>query len=636
MAQYGIPVRAGNATVFGFPEDWSHRHVVYSNIGTEDGAMARRDYSHWKKIVNEPRYVLQQMKNNRKVEGPSAIDDDYRVSYMRHSSEFHPDSPHWGRKSKPNLKRDWSQPLGGAGLAAGQYPAKYNYSTTTANCSDYVVFPTGATGATTQATIVAFNSVYSGCPLYSGGPVVYWAYNTGTGFKATTSPVISLDGSQVAFVQSNGTTASLVLLKVASSGGTVSAPTTATSQTLANYRSCSAPCFAAISLSAADTSSAPFYVFDGSDTLYVGDDTGKVHKITGAFSGTPALDPTGWPVTASTQTKPALTSPVYDSGGSGRIFVTDAAGYLHSFTASGPGTVSNSGRLENNTSNVFEPPIVDPSTEQVYTFSGYSGDAGNNHPSYINIFPAATALTGGYGTGVPLGNGGSTNPATSNMRIGAFDNLYYEGTGSTGNLYACENGKIFQIPMATISTTKTVNVFNTPVSTVGTAATCSPVTEFLGTKVATTLTSSITNNGATLSVASGTGIANNDYVEVEAEIMKVTAGGGTTSLTVTRGQQGTTAVAHSNSLMVQDVQDWLFVSVAGNGNAGGCTGACIYNYNVIGVGTTGTPVTGLAAAGGTSGIVIDSSSTSITGDEEVYYTLLGGTSAIQASQAGLL
>jgi hypothetical protein len=187
-----------------------------------------------------------------------------------------------------------------------------------------------------------------------------------------------------------------------------------------------------------------------------------------------------------------------------------------------------------------------------------------------------------------------------------------------------------------MSTFTTVNVYNTPVSAVGTAATCSPVTEFLGVKVATTLSAAITTTGATTAhVTSGTSIANNDYIQVDSEIMKVSAGGGTGTLTVARAQVGTSAATHLNGATTQDVQDWLFTSVDGSGNTAGCTGACIFNYNVIGAGTTGTPTTGLAAAGGTSGIVIDTSSTAITGDEEVYYTLLGGTSAIQASQAGL-
>ncbi len=359
------------------------------------------------------------------------------------------------------------------------------------------------------------------------------------------------------------------------------------------------------------------------------------------------LDPSGWPATASTITPPALTSPVYDSG-SNRIFVTDGAGYLHSFTVAAPGTITTSGRLENNTTNVFEPPVVDSSAEKVYTFIGYSGDGANNNPSYINIFPAAALGSAGpgvptvsnYGTGVHFANGGTNNPTTSNMRLGAFDNLYYEGTGTTGNIYVCENGVVYQIPLATVGTS-VVNTYSTPVTTPGTASACAPVTEFLSTKVATTLSAAITTTGqTTIKVTSGTNIANNDFLQIDSEIMQVTSGGGMTSLTVTRGQQGTSAATHANGAATLDVKDWLFTAVAGGASgsattAAGCTGACVFNYQVMGVGTTGNPTAGLNVAGGTSGIIIDTSSTAINGDEEIYYTPLGGTSAVQVSQGSL-
>jgi len=657
IGQSGPSIHVSGADITGFPEDWSQRYVVFSNIGTEEEAIRRGDYDHWQKVVNNPSYVVQRLKNHRELQGPIRGEAEYWSQWPA-TSDVSPwkrrvemdnwldgrddddrDS-RWHHRSQSTVKRDWSQALGGAGLADGQYPAKYDYSTTTATCTDYVTFPTGVNGSATQATIVAFNSVYSGCPLYSGGPVVYWAYNTGTGSKATTSPVLSWDGNQVAFVQTNGTTASLVLLKMAASGGTVSAPAAATSVTTANYRACTSPCFTAISLGANDTTSAPFYVFEGTlaDTIYVGDDTGKVHEVKGAFNGTPALDGTsGWPVTASTQTHPALSSPIYDSGGSNSIFVTDAGGYLHSFAVTAPpGTVSTSGRLENNTTNIFGPPLVDGTTERVYVFVGYSGDTGN--PSYINYFTAGAVSS--FGTAVKFGNGGTTNPATSHMAAGTFDDQYYEGNGSTGHLYVCENGRVYQIAAASGGLgTGTPATFSTPVSTVGTASACSPVTEFLGTKAATTLSAAITTtNGTSVSVTSGAGIATNDYIKVDSEIMKVTAGGGTGTLTVTRGVNSTTAATHSNGAATQDVQDWIFLSVQGNGNATvspTCSGACVYNYNVTSSPATGNPVDGLGATGGTSGIVIDTSSMAITGDEEIYYTQLGGTVAVQASQAAL-
>jgi hypothetical protein len=656
QAQGGPSVYVNGTEIRGYPEDWSHRHVVFSNIGAEDEALRKGEYEHWQKVVNEPRYVIQQLKKHGEMKGPAGIDAEYRSRWNAESTDLRffgePDGfvPMYRRMTKSNIKTDWSEALGGPGLAGGQYPAKFNLMTTTASCSDYVVFPTGAMGSTSQATIVAFNSVYSGCPLFSGGlPRVYWAYNTGTGSMATTSPTISLDGTQVAFVQTNGTTASLVLLKMAASGGTVGGPITLSSSVgVGSYRACTAPCYTSISLGANDTASAPFYVYGTTDTLYVGDDSGKVHEVTGAFLGNPMLDPSGWPATASTITPPALSSPVYDSGGSNRIFVTDAAGYLHSFTVAAPGTVTTSGRLENNTTNVFGPPVVDSSAEEVYTFIGYSGDPGNTgHPSYINIFPAAALGSAGpgvpsvsnYGTGVHFANGGANNPTTSNMRLGAFDNLYYEGTGTTGNLYVCENGVVYQVPLATVATS-VVNVYSTPVTTPGTASACAPVTEFLGTKVATALSAAITTTTTTtIQVTSGTNIATNDFLQIDSEIMQVSSVVGTT-LTVTRGVQGTTAATHANGAPTQDIKDWLFTAVAGGASgsattAAGCTGACVFNYQVMGAGTTGNPTAGLNSTGGTSGIIIDTSSTAINGDEEIYYTPLGGTSAIQVSQAGL-
>lgn len=108
----------------------------------------------------------------------------------------------------------------GAHLGAGQYPAKYSFSTTTALCSDFVVYPTGLAGGSTQATIVAYNNLYGGtCGSAATRPNVAWAYNTltggtGSGGLASLSPVVSGDGTQVAYIQQvAGAAATLVVLK---------------------------------------------------------------------------------------------------------------------------------------------------------------------------------------------------------------------------------------------------------------------------------------------------------------------------------------------------------------------------------------------------------------------------------------
>lgn len=59
------------------------------------------------------------------------------------------------------------------------------------------------------------------------------------------------------------------------------------------------------------------------------------------------------------------------------------------------------------------------------------------------------------------------------------------------------------------------------------------------------LGAAVTTTGQTAwTVASGAGIVNNDYLRCDDEIVLVTAGGGTASLTVTRAQLGTTAATH--------------------------------------------------------------------------------------------
>jgi FtsP/CotA-like multicopper oxidase with cupredoxin domain len=69
--------------------------------------------------------------------------------------------------------------------------------------------------------------------------------------------------------------------------------------------------------------------------------------------------------------------------------------------------------------------------------------------------------------------------------------------------------------------------------------------------VTTTLAAAVTATATTITVASGTGITANDaLLVVESEQMTVTAGFGTTTLTVTRGVNGTTAAAHASGVTV--------------------------------------------------------------------------------------
>lgn len=637
MAQQAPPIHVGGTVITGVADDWSHHHVVFANPGTVDDALKSGSYEKWTKVVNDPRYVLQQLKRGLPVQGPAAEEVEYRYKHA-HDGEWKP-----GPDSKPGkvskgpteqLEKDWSMATGASGaLLINQYPAKFTFDTTSAgSCNDFVVYPTGLLGSGTQATIIAYTSIYghTTCPSgpSNGGPNVYWAYNTGG--TAALSPVISGDatGSQVAYVQVTAGAASVVLLKWSTSGGTAILPAAITSQTTATYRACGAPCYVTLPLKVGataetDTNSAPFYVYygTGSDTLYVGDDTGHLHQITGAFNGTPAIDTnTGWPVTLGT-TK--VTSPVVDPIHN-LVFAGDAGGILYSVTETASPTKATSNRIAFNTAGIADAPVVDvmtATTSDVYAFVGCNA-ATCTGSSAVTRFPTGTTIAASSGTSVLLGS----DAVGTTVYDGAFDNTHYTGTGATGYMYVCgyHTGgtipRLFQIAMSTFTGTATT----LEAAATNTAGTCGPVTEFLSAKTPTTLNGALTAAATSVPVTLATSIAVGDYVQVDSEIMHVTAIA-TNTLTVTRAQLGTAAATHLTLAPVSDNPDWIFVTETAGGTDTGCTGACLYNF-LVGTSTaSATPTaatTGIAATLGTTGIVIDNKSTA-AGESQIYYSTLG-------------
>jgi hypothetical protein len=92
---------------------------------------------------------------------------------------------------------------------------------------------------------------------------------------------------------------------------------------------------------------------------------------------------------------------------------------------------------------------------------------------------------------------------------------------------------------------------------------------------------------------------------------------------------------------ITDVQNgannYIFVSVPELGNRTGCTGSCMYMFNLTGIAWSGTTnaTAGLTAPGGTGGIVIDNISATAGASQIYYSTLTSPGGAIQASQAAL-
>jgi len=453
------------------PQDWSHHHLVF----TPPSSIAQA----WK-LQREPRFWHQVLSRNA-----SARQDDHDAGLVGRRGNH--------GNGRRNLEHtDWGMSLLAGGKAgAGVYPAKFTFDiNATPDCiNDYVAFTTSLAGSSSQPSIIAFDELYStqgssGGLCNQNGPSVKWAYKTGTG-TVVTSPVLAADGSKVAYVETAAGGATLHILKwkpgaTATVQGTLNAPatpdTTLTAGQAWNTTNCPTAnsCVVNIAFSGAipDTNSSPFYNY-ATDELYVGDDSGNVHKFIGVFNGTPAEAGAPWPV--ATGNKNTLGSPVFDSVTS-NVFVGDSGGFLYSISSTGTVIASNRVAFR---SGFVDGPIVDSSAAMVYIF----GSANTNSVS-------TSAAVWQFSTGFAAGSSGSSTTLGSGIPAagatffgGAFDNIYFTSANSaspTGNLYVCGNpggnATLYRIPI-TANVIGAANAMATAMSTAST--TCSPVTEIL-------------------------------------------------------------------------------------------------------------------------------------------------------------
>jgi hypothetical protein len=308
----------------GLPWDWSHEHLLFSN--TDDPAVQAI-------IQKDPRAFHQWLRRSGAVYGVPRSFDSFVQSHGALPESQSPESQSMedaaearaasAQAKTTGKKSDWGVSLGATQFvsvssASGTpiYPAKYTFDiNATPSCiNDYAVFPTGAHGATStnfvtpngQASIIAYNNLYSTQGVGSGlcnppaGPLVYWAYINAACPAATSSdpilssPVISLDGTKIAWV----TTTGKVQIVTFGSGFTLSGPpeavltpacigpntlggdnATLLSVTLAN---------AAHNPTSGVTISELFVDFT-TDSAYVGDDDGYLHKISPFFNASGSL-----------------------------------------------------------------------------------------------------------------------------------------------------------------------------------------------------------------------------------------------------------------------------------------------------------------------------------------------------------
>jgi hypothetical protein len=466
----------GDGAHLGYPQDWTSSHLLMPGARVED-ALAARD----------PRHVY------NLVMRLAAIENARRPPV----------------RAPRRTKIDWSVSLENGFVPQNRFPAKYRFDINSESCSsDYTLFGLTVTSGT-QANLVGINNLYTEMapPCNSGTPWVSFAYNTvtQTGGQIRTSPVLSNDGTKVAFVESTAAGSYFHVLVLPNpipvpptQAGTVLSPQTPTSCATPTTAGCMTTL--TIETAASKTKSSPWVDY-ASDTAYVGANNGLLYKIAPVFGGgAPALvSNSDWPVTVSKQPNKVLTDVVVDTA-SGRAFVGDGYGYLYSVGLTSPGGTYAArvtvGWVGNGAgTGVVDGPIVvndsaNPATNQVFVFTGCSivhgiGGAVSQIPAN---FTSSTTLT--TSNTVDLGSGSGNGDCTGgNVHAGTPDNSFWLNGTTSGHMITCgfvsgtaikplkpSNPKMYFFPFAnhvlTAAGSSNFVVNNT------TGDECSPPTEF--------------------------------------------------------------------------------------------------------------------------------------------------------------
>jgi len=503
------------STRVGLPQDWSHHYVVFTNTAAPD-IVAHPEIA--KRLQNDPRFLAHVINSNARR----------RIALLPH------DPP--GRRSRPakdKAKIDWSIPLGAGTVNLNQFPAKYTTDVTLfPDCvHDFIVYPVNVAGSSAQPNIVGLNYLYSGgttvgaglcnsltpaSPGASAAPnvgsladysaAVYFSYNVNAiagGGAVLTSPVISLDGSKVAFVESAaGKTPHFHVLAFNPGDGVnllqpidvetpvqitsfVSTTPTAGEATDLDYTNTGldvlpSPC----SAGNGNSNSSP-YVDYANDVAYVGDDCGNVWRIKNVFcpngcsNAAPGVDTSydgAGDSYISTTSCGVTTSPVVDFGtttsiGTGDVFMGCSNGKMYKIVTGGAVTQRSAG-----TGAISDPPLVDSSNGFVYWTNPSNGTGAILAQSPTVIFGLPTVVAFGQ-------------PGVAAVHAGTFNDPYFDSaTASTWAVFVCgfatagsHPPELFSVPFTAgrIITTPVTGNSNIGIFSSG-GAQCSPITEFLG------------------------------------------------------------------------------------------------------------------------------------------------------------
>jgi hypothetical protein len=462
-------------------EDWSMRHVVYTQFGSMTAMLAAQE---------EPRAQFSWRRRLWAADRRAKHED----SQEQDSHDRFPPV----RRMDRALQRDWSISLGVGGTPINMYPAKFSFDVNAVpSCAnDFVVFPIAAKGSATQPNLAAFNNLYSGTAGGNGicnrtpgatdtgvAATVYWSYNVnGIGGSVLTSPALSLDGAKVAFVESvAGQPAHFHVLAWKSGDGQSAAKlqNVLIPKTI-NAFVTSAPIAGSgtatdLSLGAAttgtDTSSSVFVDFR-QDVAYVGNDIGLLYRIKdvfctlnaaclGATKPAPTLDAT-WgaggvvtvgPGSCAGATSSVLTGPVRD-GVTGNVFVGCSDGKLYGFNSTGQAltpasVIVGDGTASKTYGGIVDPPIVDSVNGFVYAVSGSASGGANGA-----LVQAKTNFSSSVVARIGAGN-------QCNIHAPDLNNAYYTNPASAAALIyvAGVTGTVSQPCSPSSTTTGTITVY---------------------------------------------------------------------------------------------------------------------------------------------------------------------------------
>jgi len=445
-------------------EDWSTRHWIYPGAASEfsspEQATDPRLLHAW--LVGNPSWTQTRREALEKAE---TLGELGALAHRRHKS-----------------RTDWAFSLGAnGGMPVGETPAKFSFDVNQLpSCTnDFAVFVINASPAVgSQANIIALNNLYSGpgtsyCSMLN--PTTMWSYAADLG-PITTSPVLSLDGTKVAFVD-NYLRGRLNILTWKSGQGTnattgaVAPGTGGSSLTVVDFTNLPGNPNCAVSNSTAGNASP--YVDYKNDIAYLATDNGRLYKITGIFAGTPTV---AYCITVNNNK--TLTSPVYDAV-SGNVFISDGQ-KLYAFL---PGTTSFTpvgtpvAIASLTAHSIVLSPIVDARNHWVYAFSGTDSSA-----TFAAVAQVKTDLSSS--TIAFMGDATTTNYILD----GEFDNSYYTiGPLPGARMYACgtqvgSGGTrpslyAFNFSNAGVLNTAATMSDNRKITTPNTNGTCSPLLE---------------------------------------------------------------------------------------------------------------------------------------------------------------